>query len=342
VKRARFLVASAAAAAAFPLVGASDDRRSLRVLLGKGDARPVTGGGFEFQGRHYRGSYSRQPGGGIINTVALDEYLYSVVPREMASSWPPSALQAQAICARTFVLRHASAKRPYDVVSSNLNQVYQGVGTESSAGHQAVDATNGMVLRYGDGIAEVAYSSCCGGHTESAADVWGGAPTPYLAGVVCPYCVDSPEYHWTLDLAFDDIARALSSPLHGAGALRDVRLGRRDESGRVTEVELLTDRTTVVVSGNDFRLDVGPKLVRSLLISSLIVQPPEGELTSPFAHMEGAGSGHGVGLCQWGARGFALLHGSVAHLLAFYFPGTTIDTWTNVPSPPTSTSFRRR
>ncbi|MDP9110768.1 MAG: SpoIID/LytB domain-containing protein, partial [Candidatus Eremiobacteraeota bacterium] len=76
---------------------------SLRVLLGAGDAVPTEGGGFTFGGRRYRGTFSRLPDGSVINTLPLEEYLYSVVPREMPPSWPAAALEAQAICARTYV-----------------------------------------------------------------------------------------------------------------------------------------------------------------------------------------------------------------------------------------------
>ncbi|MGH7737007.1 MAG: SpoIID/LytB domain-containing protein [Candidatus Tyrphobacter sp.] len=341
MKRRRFLVSSAAAVACAPLLGASNAGPSLRVLLGKGNPAPLAGGGFELNGRVYRGTFSRVPQG-IVNLVALDDYLASVIPREMPPSWPASALAMQAICARTFVLAHADPARAYDVLPSDLNQLYEGIDTESSAGRTAVDATFGRVLLYGGAAAQVEYSSCCGGHTESASDAWGGAPVPYLSGVVCPYCADAPDFYWTRDIAFDAIERALSSRLSAMGSLRDVRLGAKDRSGRTREFELLSDRGTAVVRGSDFRLAVGTRIVRSLLIHVLSVLPPEGTLDAPILHMEGTGDGHGVGLCQWGTRGIALLRGSTAQMASFYFPGTTIGSWTSVPQRPTSTIFRRR
>ncbi len=343
MKRQHFLAVSAAAVAYAPLLGAAGVQPpSLRVLLGEGSAKPIPSGGFEFAGRQYRGSFSRGPDGRVINLVALEEYLYSVVPREMPSSWPAAALQVQAICARTFVLRHADPQRPYDVVPSVLDQAYEGVVTESPAGRQAVDATAGTILRYGSEYADVAYSSCCGGHTESASDAWGGPPVPYLGGVVCPYCMASPDFRWTRDVAFAAIASATAPQLKGMGQVRDVRLGPRDASGRARFVELITNRGTVAMPGSDFRMAVGPRVVLSLLILELSIQPAEGTLTMPLLHLEGAGNGHGVGLCQWGARGMALENASTAKIAGFYFPGTTLDTWTNVSPPATRTTSRRR
>ena len=42
----------------------------------------------------------------VINEVLLEEYLYSVVPSEMPSSYPGEALKAQAVCARTYAYGH--------------------------------------------------------------------------------------------------------------------------------------------------------------------------------------------------------------------------------------------
>lgn len=343
MNRGRFLVASAAAVGCAPLLGAvqttPDSGRSLRVLLGPGNPVSTPGGGFQLDGKQYRGTFSRAPDGSIVNTVELEEYLYSVVPREMSPSWPAPALQAQAICARTFVLAHADPQRAYDVIPSNLNQVYEGVGTESDAGRGAVDGTAGMVLRYNDALAHVAYSACCGGHTESASDAWGGAPIPYLEGVVCTYCTDAPNYRWARDVTFAAIEQAMRARLQGR--LRDIRLGPPDASGRARDFELLSEGGTAIVRGSDFRLAVGASLVPSLLVHTLSVQSPEAALTVPLVHLEGTGNGHGVGLCQWGARGLATRDASLQQVLAFYFPGTAIDLWTNVPPQRTSTSFRR-
>ena len=174
---------------------------ALRVLLGTGDATPAGPDGFTFDGRPYRGTFTRLDGGRIVNTVDLDEYLYSVVSREMSPRWPAPALEVQSICARTYVLQRSDPRRQFDVVPSELDQLYEGVDGETPAGTAAVDATAGQVLKYGDAYATVAYSSCCGGHTESSSDAWGAAPIPYLEGVVCTSCSESPNYRWSTMLS---------------------------------------------------------------------------------------------------------------------------------------------
>ncbi|HLG06825.1 MAG TPA: hypothetical protein VI383_11845, partial [Gemmatimonadales bacterium] len=41
--------------------------------------------------------------------------------------------------------------------------------------------------------------------------------------------------------------------------------------------------------------------------------------------LEGAGAGHGVGLCQWGAIGRARAGVSYREILSAYFPGTELS-----------------
>jgi stage II sporulation protein D len=292
---------------------------ALRVLLGSGS----TGAGpdansFTFNGRTYRGTFDRTDDGQIVNVLSLESYLYSVVPHEMSAGWPAAALQAQAICARTYVLQRSNPQRNYDLVPSEIDQVYGGVESESPAGRAAVDATTGQVLRYGNAFAFVAYSSCCGGHTEASSEAWNGPVFPYLQGVVCNSCSDSPNYRWTVSVDLDEIAQRFATDLEPFGNLRDIRITAQDASGRARAFELLADRGSATVKGTTFRLGVGTRILRSLLITGTNVEGGASVV------MDGGGLGHGVGMCQWGARGMALAGSSAHDILATYFPGTQL------------------
>lgn len=326
LRRGAFLAIAAAAAAAGPRAAraqtdvdpaSSSARPALRVLLGRGDAAPAPGGGFVFDGRPFRGTFSRLPDGSVVNLVDLEQYLYAVVPHEMPSSWQPAALQAQAICARTYVLTRSNPQHSYDVVPSELDQVYPGVAGETPAGSAAVDATAGQVLRFGANFAAMAYSSCCGGHTEASSDAWGGPPLAYLGGVVCPYCTASPNYRWTAEVPLEAIAARFAAQLGPFGTLHDVRVSAQDGSGRARAFELVADRGSAMVKGTAFRLGLGTRVVRSLLITGVRVD-------AAGAALDGGGLGHGVGLCQWGAQGMALAGRGAAEIVAFYFPGTQV------------------
>lgn len=328
MRRSAFL-AVAMAAAAWPAGARAQDElydpatsaneQALRVLLGRGEAQTAPGG-FSFNGKLYRGTFTRDVDGQIISTVGLEEYLYSVVPREMSASWPAAALQAQAICARTYVLARSTPRRSYDLVPSEADQVYGGIASESPAGRAAVEATAANVLRFDGRFAQIMYSSCCGGHTEASSDAWGGSPFPYLGGVVCPHCTASPNYRWRRDIDLASVASAFSNEIAPFGNVTGLRAGPLDASGRARTMELVCERGSAFVKGSAFRIRIGARTIPSLLITKIDTNPQAPERIT----IEGGGLGHGVGLCQWGAHGMALDGASANEILSFYLPGTTI------------------
>jgi stage II sporulation protein D len=328
MKRRAFIAASAAAIALpMPLgaqeqydPGVSSATQALRVLLGAGDATASASGGFTLNGKPYRGTFTRLSNGSVINTVPLEEYLYGVVPREMSPSWPDAAMQAQAICARTYVLQRSAPGRAYDLVPSEADQVYGGMSVESPAGRSAVDATAGSVLQFDTKFAQVMYSSCCGGHTEASSDAWGGAVFSYLNGVVCVHCTASPSYRWSHDVSRASVASAFAQEILPYGALQGFYVSASDASGRAKTVELRCEHGSAFVKGATFRSRVGSRVIPSLLITDIGPSATSDDATS----IKGGGLGHGVGLCQWGARGMALEGSNSSQILQFYFPGTTI------------------
>ena len=331
MKRSAFIAATAAIAGSCGLVrpvNAQDDPavssqvQALRVLLGTGRMQTIDAQTFLYEGRRYRGTAAVLPDTGqVVSTVPVEQYLYSVVSREMPRSWPAESLQAQAILARTYVLQRSNPNRGYDLVPSEADQVYTGVDAEAPQTSAAVDATAGQALRFGAGFASIAYSSCCGGHTESSADAWGGKPVPYLSGVACTYCKDSQWYRWSQNIALDRFAAALGSQAAAVGDLQNIALDSLDSSGRARFWIFTGSQGTARVRASDVRRLAGARVLPSLLVSKIDLQ--NGAVSATVA---GAGLGHGVGFCQWGARGLAKTGASAAAILAFYFPGTSIGT----------------
>lgn len=326
ISRAEFLGAAAAIFGAPRFQDAGDtfdpatsaQTQALRVLLGAGSAQRLDGESFVFNGRRYRGTFAVTGDGLVVNTVPLEQYLYGVVAREMPPSWPQAALQVQAIVARTYVLQRSNPNRAYDLVPSEADQVYTGMDGEHPASTGAVDATAGKVLRFGQGFAQVLYSSCCGGHTESNADAWGGRALPYLEGVRCGHCTDSPWYAWSKDLPLDALQAALAPQLGRVGDVQSIALDAIDPSGRARVWTFAGALASQRVKAEDVRRLLGTRVLPSLLVRTVEVQAGQP------VRIEGGGLGHGVGLCQWGARGMALSGAGAAAILAYYYPGTGI------------------
>jgi stage II sporulation protein D len=277
-------------------------------------------------GQTYRGSIliDRSADGSlnVINLLELESYLYGVVGSEVSASTPSSALQAQAVVARTYAVAHLGAHPGlgFDLRAGDQDQGYNGVAAESGPVVDSVDATRGVVMLYGNHIAQAYYSACDGGFTSDGHGL--SDPQPYLQAIRDPYCPLSPYMQWSADVpALEFIeslnaSGALASPL-AAGDLRDVRSGAVDASGRLVTVQLVTNRGVISVAAKTFRAVAGTKVVKSTRIRSLSYR-------GGVIHASGAGFGHGVGMCQLGARGMAESGLGVYAILRFYYPGTIL------------------
>jgi peptidoglycan hydrolase-like amidase len=143
-------------------------------------------------GMTYRGVMEVRPGEGglaLINVVNLEDYLKGVVPNELSPDAFPQieALKAQAVAARTYVLRNRGqfASRGYDICATPSCQVYRGKSTERPLSTQAVDETRGTIAAYQGSLINALYTSTCGGHTETGSNIFEGEDVPYLVGVSC-------------------------------------------------------------------------------------------------------------------------------------------------------------
>jgi stage II sporulation protein D len=104
------------------------------------------------------------------------------------------------------------------------------------------------------------------------------------------------------------------------GTLTGTALTDADPTGRPRGVALL-GATLATIPVADFRRALGYDVVRSLWLRAVRIDATQ---AAPQLVIEGSGRGHGVGLCQWGARYFASSGASAADIVAFYFPGTAL------------------
>jgi stage II sporulation protein D len=273
----------------------------------------------------YRGSLIVRPAAGesltVVAEMGVEEYLLGVLPREMEPGWPREALKAQAVVARTFAYYHLGKYRKsgFDLTSDTRSQVYGGVGADTEAVRRAVAETRGEVLGFKGQLLDVYYHACCGGHTADYGQVWGSgyAPAP-LRGVKDKYCPKSPLGRWSVVIPKAEVVSALQTRRMIGGRLRGLRIGRRDRAGYVRTLKADIGGESVVVGAEAFRKAVGPTVLRSLRLHSAKLRRQGVEFT-------GTGSGHGVGLCQWGAKLQAEAGRNYEKILHYYFPGPTLS-----------------
>lgn len=110
----------------------------------------------------------------VVNEVAFETYLYSVVPSEMPSNYQPEALKAQAVCARSYayiqVMRAGLAAYGAHINDSSSYQVYNNIA-KTAASVRAVDETAGKVMLYEGDVIEAYYFSTSMGYTDTV-EVW--------------------------------------------------------------------------------------------------------------------------------------------------------------------------
>lgn len=271
---------------------------------------------------------------GEIISLAVDDYLIGVVAAEMPAEFPLDALKAQAVAARTYIMKRLSG-------GGVVNPLHPGADVCDDHRHYqawisreemkerwgavkyyqyyfkmaaAVFQTGNEVLTCeGDLIDPVYHSSCGGAGTISAGEVW-KYDVPYLKGVPCPYDADpQPEREAVFSAA--DLERALGADISAVPA----------STGEKGFFEV-TEKTT----GGQ------PKTVRigDGLFSAVGVREALGLRSARFnMTMEGekikvstTGYGHGVGMCQYGAKGMALKGKNYKDILKYYYTGVEINT----------------
>jgi len=307
--------------------------------------RAEPGGYVRVNGRSYRGDVvllRGRTGVTAINRLGIEEYLAGVVSAESGIKDPGDveALRAQTIVARTYALRNVGRREAegFDLYAGVDDQVYGGVGAETALGRDAVVQTRGQVVTYQGELIDAFYSSTCGGRTALGTEIFRGANRPYLRSIDdaprggAAYCSISPRFTWreewsgevlraTLRKTLPVVARV---PAGEADGLRNLAVHGRTTSGRVATLDIMLRQRTVAVDGPQVRMVLrlpDGQLLRSTLFT--MNTRTQGGKVSGIA-LDGHGSGHGVGLCQWGAIGRARAGQQAPDIIAAYYAGTTI------------------
>src|SRR5438093_7620365 len=171
------------------------DTGQLLVLPLKAKVRiEPTGTPIEIENRTYRGAIevfgNSRNSFTVVNDLPLEEYLLGVVPNELSPGTygQLEALKAQAVAARTYVLRNMGQYKSegYDICATDACQVYFGAGTEDPLASRAVTETHAVIATYDDKPINALYSSTCGGRTENAENIF-DEKVPYLVSTICEY-----------------------------------------------------------------------------------------------------------------------------------------------------------
>ncbi|MCB0369212.1 MAG: SpoIID/LytB domain-containing protein [Bdellovibrionales bacterium] len=242
----------------------------------------------------------------VIAFVPLETYLAGVIQGEVPLTWSDETLKAQIIAARTYALNLMEEKRlnTYDLEASVKDQVFKYSTnprilalTEATQGQVLIDQANKIIKAY--------YHSDCGGRTSSVKEVFGYSND--RTDVVDPFCRTIKRKEWRQQLSTDFIKSKI-------GDFTDIRIKplHAERNFQVTIVR--DDEDKEIMNAQVFREKMGFSLLKSTWFK-LIKSGKNWIFT-------GRGYGHGVGMCQWGAKVMGDRGYSYKDILQFYYPRT--------------------
>ena len=250
----------------------------------------------------------------------IESYLYGVLAGEMKNDWPLEALKAQAILARTFVVKFLSEKQSkYEGadISTDIEeaQAYNTEGINERI-RKAVDETRGLILTYQGEPVYAWFHAHAGGRTAKAQEGLSYQDSaPYTQSVISG---ETDAADWTAEFTADEVLNAArEAGVNVGNTIETVELGAKGESGRT--MQLLINGTEVLC--NEFRIAIGSSKMRSTLLTD--VSFADGKLM-----LAGKGYGHGVGMSQWGARDMAEKGKNAAEIINYYYNEVnTVKKW---------------
>lgn len=281
----------------------------------------------------------------VIVTMPIETYLPGVVAKEMFAGWPRAAYEVQAVAARSYAIsereRARRNARTFDVENTTADQVYGGL-VASPPVSEAVRSTRGMLLFDGNEVLRAYYSSTCGGRPGSAAAVW---PTtnglefnraaPIQGRAREHWCQPASRYRWETTRSIEDFSTRIRqwgvNVVHQVRFLanvRQVQMVEANPAGRPSKYKLIAD------NGREFTLTAEElRVAANTTVRGLAPITRENQIFSSDLELEvfnnqvrirGRGFGHGVGMCQWCAKGMGDNGIGWRSQMQIFYPGAAI------------------
>ena len=304
---------------------------------------PIASDILSYKGKKYRGALRitlRENRFNVVNVLPIEDYLEGMLASEMSPSWELEALKAQAVAARSYALY--MVKHPkntlYDLEAGTQDQVYGGVEKETARVKTAVKETAGIYLGFRHEPIKAFFHSRCGGTTETAQTVWNHPSPAHRSRVNCPFCRNSPA-PWHFSVGHESFFQQLNLPYQKSSPFSLSH--SLSPSGRVSELKIQTTQGHRQVTSDELRAILGYTKMKSAFF--------DWKIGKEDIFFDGKGNGHGVGMCQWGARQFAREGKGFRDILTHYYPEATIydrKPWPNAqplpPETPNATTIARK
>lgn len=248
----------------------------------------------------------------VIAVLDMEDYLRGVLPHEMPLVWPIEALKAQAVVARSFTKKQMIARKdnPYHLDSTVNDQVYRYNQTFSAKEKEnlerALQETRDEVLEDRNGQAvRTLYHADCGGQTEKSSHVWGQKEVEFSIKDIKH---STPYSAWEFKVSAEELKEKLKTQF----VPQNLNISAESLGQRALQMEVIGLNDREKLSSQEFRRLVGYSKLKSTRFQ--VEKINEGFL------FKGSGFGHGVGLCQYGAKALAKSGMNYKDILKHYFP----------------------
>ena len=252
-----------------------------------------------------------------IEEIPLEEYVIGVVAGEMPATFNIEALKAQAVASRTYALKRIKKDNLYDVEDSTKNQVFldnidlkekwkNNYKKNLSIIKSAVNSTKGEVILYDNKIIDAMFFSTSNGYTENSEEVFKNS-IPYLVSVESSWDKEeSPVFSSTTEISKSAFLFNLGLENTNYIKIEDIKYS---QGRRIKELK---------INGKSFE---GSKIrsVFNLKSTDFMIEIEEDKVIFNVN-----GSGHGVGMSQYGANGMAKEGYNYKQILSHYYRNSEI------------------
>lgn len=257
---------------------------------------------------------------GQIIEVPFEEYIKGVLAGEMPISFEKEALKAQAVAARSYVLKKMEQAKDdeYDVVDTVMNQVYlddtylkeawkDTFDEKNNKLKEVIIETRGEYLTYNGEVAEAFFFSTSTGKTENSGEVF-MAQLPYLKSVDSSWDAEvSPVFNDKEQYSVHDFCAKLNI---------------------IYDEELSIDILKTTSTGRIKQIKInGVKFTGNQVASALNLRSTYFKINQVGSNIIIAtkGYGHGVGMSQYGALAMAKKGYKYDQILKYYYQGVEIS-----------------
>ena len=256
-----------------------------------------------------------------IETMDIESYLCGVLAGEMRNDWPMEALKAQAILARTFVIKFLSEKQSKYENADISTDISEAQAYNASAVNKrirdAVDETRGLIVCYENEPIYAWFHSHAGGQTavaEEGLSYKDEAPYTQSVSSMEGETADAEAQQWRAEFATEEVIESAKACGVDVGeTVHSVAMGAMGESGRVKTIRI----NGAQVPANELRMALGSTKMRSTMLTGVSLW--DGKVT-----LEGKGYGHGVGMSQWGAYEMAGQGKTAEEIIHYYYRNVDI------------------